>query len=109
MQIYAIGDKNSPGLVVSKLFELGKDVNEELTSLGFGTKKLKELKINAVKAIKEAVNLENIIGDSPAFINYQAETTTGNCEMVEWLVSVETGQIGIQQLLEFEKDLNNKI
>lgn len=91
MQVYAMGDKNTPGLVVSKLFELGKEVNADLTSLGFGSKTLKGLKVGASKSISEPISLESLVGDSQAFINYQAETTTGNCEMVEWLISVETG------------------
>ena len=59
--------------------------------------------------VLEPISLNNLVGDSPAFINYQAETTTGNCEMVEWIISVETGQIGHTQIFEFEKDPNNRI
>jgi hypothetical protein len=59
--------------------------------LGIGSSKLRNLKVGGKFKVMETVSLNNLVGDSPAFINYQAETTTGSCEMVEWIISVETG------------------
>lgn len=109
MQVYAAGDKTNSGIVISKLFEKSREINQDAKMLGFGSGKLKKLKVGDKFRVLEPTSLNNLVGDSPAFINYQAETTTGNCEMVEWIISVETGQIGHTQIFEFEKDPQNKI
>lgn len=109
MQLYASGDKTDAGIVISKLFEKSSEENLDAKMLGFGSGKLKKLKKGEKFMVLEPISLMNLVSDSPAFINYQAETTTGNCEMVEWLISVETGQIGKSQLSEFSKDPTNTI
>ena len=109
MQVYAAGDKKENGIVLSKLFEKSKEHNHDAKMLGFGSGKLRKLKEGHRFRVLEPISLHGLVGDSPAFINYQAETTTGNCEMVEWIISVETGQIGHNQMFEFELDPKNKI
>ena len=108
--MYAAGDKHSSGIVVSKLFESSdEETNSDAAMLGFGSGKLKKLSVGENFRVFEPPSFDDLIGESPTFINYQAETTTGNCEMVEWVISVETGTIGEEQLKEFKKDPKNKI
>ena len=70
IQIYAEGNKDSPGIVISKLFESSEDVNQDIEMLGFGSTKLLNLKKDETFTIMETVSLGTLLGDSPHFINY---------------------------------------
>lgn len=108
MQIYAPGDNNDSGVILSKLFQAGDRNNDDLKMLGFGSGKLKSLDIKDIFGILHPVNLKKLQGESEAFINYQGEATIGDCEMVEWIISVETGDIGKDQLKEFRDALKDQ-
>lgn len=89
--------------MLSKLFQAGDKDNDDLEMIGFGSGKLRNLDVNEIYGIVNPVSLKKLNGDSDAFINYQGEATIGNCEMVEWIISVETGSIGKNQMKEFSK------
>lgn len=112
MQIYVPGDDKEPGIMVSKLFQTGDEDNSDLHMLGFGSGKLKNLEKDEIYSVVNPLSLSSLHGDSEAFINYQGEATAGKCEMVEWVISVETGDIGKDQLKEFMEnkgDIKSKI
>ena len=109
MQIYAPGDKKNSGIVISKLFEKSRNKNGELNMLGFGSGKLRSTSVGGEFTVVNPIGLSQVIGDGNAFINYQGEATGGDCEMVEWLIDVETGEVGGGQIKEFVKDMANKV
>ena len=109
MQIHAPGTPSAPGLVISNLFEKqASKVNSELMMMGFGSGKLRHTKTGKSFKVLNPVSLGDVLGDTDSFINYQGEMSAGDCRMVEWLINVETGEIGGDQLIEFMKDKDPK-